>query len=66
MGEQHTFAGLAWSGKKKQTRRELFLAEMNAVIPWAELHALIAPHYPTGTGGRRAMPLERMLSIYFL
>lgn len=66
MGEQHTFAGLAWSGKKKQTRRELFLAEMNAVIPWAELQALIAPHYPTGTGGRRAMPLERMLRIYFL
>lgn len=66
MGEQQTFAGLAWSGKKKQTRRELFLAEMNAVIPWAELRALIAPHYPTGTGGRRAMPLERMLRVYFL
>lgn len=66
MGEQQTFAGLAWSGKKKQTRRELFLAEMNAVIPWAELRALIAPHYPTGTGGRRAMPLERMLRLYFL
>jgi len=66
MGEQQTFAGLAWSGKKKQTRRELFLAEMNAVLPWAELRALIAPHYPTGVGGRRSMPLERMLRIYFL
>lgn len=66
MGEQHTFAGLAWSTKKKQTRREVFLAEMNAVIPWPELLALIAPHYPTGQGGRRAMPLERMLRIYFL
>ena len=66
MGDQHTFAGLAWSGKKKQTRREQFLAEMDAVIPWAELRALIAPHYPTGTGGRPVMPLERMLRIYFL
>jgi hypothetical protein len=66
MEEQQTFAGLAWSGKKKQTRREQFLAEMNAVIPWAELRALIAPYYLTGTGGRRAMPLERMLRICFL
>lgn len=66
MGEQHTFAGLAWSAKKKRTRRELFLAEMDAVIPWAELRALIAPHYRTGRGGRPAMPLERMLRIYFL
>jgi IS5 family transposase len=66
MGEQHTFAGLAWTAKKKRTRRELFLAEMDAVIPWAGLLALVAPHYRTGQGGRPAMPLERMLRIYFL
>ena len=66
MGEQQTFAGLAWSGKKKRTRRELFLEEMDAVIPWADLLALIAPHYRTGEGGRPAMPLERMLRIYCL
>ena len=66
MGEQQTFAGLAWSGKKKQTRREQFLAEMNVVIPWTELRALVAPHYPTGAGGRRAMPLDTMLRIYLL
>lgn len=66
MGEQHTFAGLAWSAKKKRTRRELFLEEMNAVLPWTELLALIAPHYRTGQGGRPAMPVERMLRIYFL
>lgn len=66
MGSQRTFAGLAWSDKKKVTRRERFLAEMNAVIPWAELVALIAPHYPKRTGGRPPMPLETMLRIYFL
>jgi len=68
MGEQRTFAGLAWSEKKKVTRRERFLAEMNAVIPWAALSAVIAPHYPRThrSGGRPAMPLETMLRIYCL
>ena len=66
MGTQRTFAGLAWSDKKKVTRRERFLAEMNAVIPWAELIALILPHYPTAGRGRRPMLLEMMLRIYFL
>jgi transposase, IS5 family len=66
MGEQRTFASLAWTEKKKVTRRERFLAEMNAVIPWTELLALIAPHYPTAGRGRTPMPLERMLRIYFL
>lgn len=64
--KQTTFASLAWSGKGRTTRRERFLAEMNAVVPWERLLALIAPHYPKGTGGRPAMPLERMLRIYFM
>ena len=66
MGAQRTFAGLAWSQKKKVTRRERFLAEMNAVIPWTDLGTLIAPHYPTAGRGRPPMPLETMLRIYFL
>ncbi len=66
MGAQRTFAGLAWSAKKKVTRRERFLAEMNAVIPWAALVAVIAPHYPKPKRGRPPMPLEAMLRIYFL
>lgn len=66
MGAQRTFAGLAWSEKKKVTRREQFLAEMNQVIPWMELVALVAPHYPTAGQGRPPMPLERMLRVYFL
>jgi len=66
MGSQRTFAGLAWSDKRKVTRRERFLAEMNAVIPWADLVALIAPHYPKPQRGRPPMPLETMLRIYFL
>jgi transposase, IS5 family len=64
--KQTTFASLAWSAKGKTTRRERFLAEMNAVIPWARLTALIEPHYPKAGNGRRPMPLERMLRVYFM
>ena len=66
MSEQRTFAGLAWAGKGKVTRREQFLGEMNAVIPWARLKQVVEPHYPTGEGGRRSMDLELMLRIYFV
>ena len=64
--KQTTFASLAWNAKGKTTRRERFLAEMNAVIPWARLTALIEPHYPRAGDGRQPMPLERMLRIYFM
>jgi IS5 family transposase len=57
---------LAWQAKGRTTRRERFLAEMNAVVPWARLTALIEPHYPKGKGGRPPMPLERMLRVYFM
>ncbi|MCX7298953.1 MAG: IS5/IS1182 family transposase, partial [Rhodobacterales bacterium] len=46
MPEQPAFPGLRDAMKKKQTRREMFLAEMDAVVPWGRLLALIAPHYP--------------------
>src|SRR6195256_552486 len=64
--KQTTFASLAWNGKGRTTRRERFLAEMNAVIPWSRLMVLIEPHYPKGGGGRPPMPLERMLRGYFM
>ena len=66
MGEQRTFASLAWQAKGKVTRRERFLAEMDAVIPWVRLLALIAPHYPKAGGGRRPYPLATMLRIHCL
>jgi transposase, IS5 family len=64
--KQTTFASMAWAAKGKVTRRERFLAEMNAVIPWASLVALIEPHYPKAGGGRPPLPLERLLRIYFM
>ncbi len=66
MSEQRTFAGMAWEKKGKVTRREQFLAEMNAVVPWRRLMALIEPYYPKGEGGRQPMGLEKMLRIYFV
>ena len=66
MGEQGTFASLAWKEKGKVTRRERFLAEMDAVIPWVRLLKLIAPHYPKAGSGRQPLGLEKMLRIYFL
>jgi len=64
--EQRTFASLAWQAKGKVTRREQFLAEMVAVIPWARLLELIAPHYPKAGNGRQPLGLEKILRIYFL
>jgi IS5 family transposase len=64
--KQTTFASLAWNAKGRTTRRERFLAEMNAVMPWARLTALIEPYYPKGGSGRPPMPLERMLRVYFM
>lgn len=64
--KQTTFASLAWNGKGKVTRRERFLAEMDAVIPWPHLLRLIEPHYPKAGNGTQPMPMERMLRIYFM
>lgn len=66
MGQQRTFAGLAWSTKGKVTRRERFLAEMDAVIPWQRLMARIEPRYPKAGRGRQPLGLEKMLRIYFV
>jgi IS5 family transposase len=66
MGQQRTFASLAWSTKGKVTRREQFLAEMNAVIPWSRLMALVEPYYPKAGKGRQPLGLEKLLRIYFV
>jgi transposase, IS5 family len=68
MADQLSFASLDFRAKKKRTKRDAFLAEMAAVVPWAKLAALIAPHYPKlgPQSGRRPYPLAVMLRIYCL
>jgi IS5 family transposase len=66
MKRQISFAESEFSRKKKTTRRERFLGEMEKVVPWVRLVALIKPHYPSGERGRPPIGVERMLRIYFL
>src|SRR5580704_649144 len=50
----------------KKTRRQVFLEEMEQVVPWSELGSLMEPHYPKPGNGRPPVGVERMLRIYFL
>ncbi len=65
--KQGTFSAGGFERHRKPTRREEFLAQMDEVVPWAKLTALIEPLYPSGEGpGRPPIGLERMLRIHFL
>ena len=65
--KQISFSSLEYAGKKRQTRREKFLGDMDRVVPWTRLIALIEPHYPTsGRVGRPPVGVPRMLRMYFL
>lgn len=62
---QTSFSELEYAAKKKLTRRDRFLAEIEEVTPWAALEAEIAPFYPKGEGrGRPPIGLHRMLRMY--
>jgi len=50
----------------KKTRREQFLEEMDAIMPWTKLLDLVRPHYSKGVKGRKPVALETMLRVYFL
>ena len=66
--KQTTLAANEFEQFRKPTRRERFLAEMNTVVPWTELVAVIEPYYPktSSAGGRPPVGLERMLRIHCL
>lgn len=64
--KQMTLSAGGFDRHGKTTRRAAFLAEMDRVVPWAALCALIEPVYPKAGNGRPPIGLERMLRIYFL
>jgi transposase, IS5 family len=64
--KQHTFASLSYEHKKKRTRREVFLSEMDAAAPWSWILSVIEPFYVEHPHGRKRLPLERMVRIYFM
>ena len=61
-----SFAQAEFATKKKTTRREKFLARMEALLPWTQRLAVVEPFYPKGERGRPPIGLERMLRVYFL
>ncbi len=64
--KQMTFANAEYAGKRKQTRKELFLIERDRMVPWKVLIALIAPCYPKGDDGRPSCSLMAMLRVYLM
>src|SRR5213596_831922 len=64
--KQLTLAAVGFERYAKTTRRATFLAEMEGVVPWSALCALIEPFYPKPGNGRPPVGVERMLRIYFL
>jgi IS5 family transposase len=64
--KQTTLGSSEWALKSKVTRRAKFLGEMDVVVPWGRLLAVIEPHYPKAPQGRPPHPLARMLRIYLM
>lgn len=64
--QQRGFSDLAYDHKKKVTRKERFLGEMDKLLPWKKLLRPIVRRYPKGEQGRRPTPPEVMLRIYFM
>ena len=64
--DQLSFAEAEYAAKKKKTRREVFLEEMELVVPWKALIKVITPFYPVAGRGRRPYPLEAMLRVHLM
>mgnify|MGYP003584104650 FL=1 len=63
---QISFADAEYAGKRKKTRREVFLEEMEQVVPWKVLLKIIEPPYPVAGRGRRPYALEPMLRVHLM
>ena len=63
---QLTLATAGFDKDSKLTRRAAFLSEVEEVVPWRQLCAVVEPFYPKPGNGRRPIGLERMLRLHFL
>lgn len=63
---QLSFGDAEYAGKRKQRRREVFLAEMDQIVPWATLLSLIEPSYPVAGRGRPPYPIATMLRVHLM
>ena len=64
--DQLSFGDSEYAAKKKTTRREVFLAEMDQVVPWSSLLKVIEPFYPVAGRGRRPYALQTMLRVHLM
>ena len=69
--KQQTFAAAADQGAgfeqyRRATKRDVFLATMDEIVPWQALSEVIEPHYPKAGNGRPPVGLQRMLRMYFI
>jgi IS5 family transposase len=62
--DQISFSEAEYSVKKRKTRREKFLGQMDALIPWKRLERKIQKHYPKAGNGRQPYPLSAMLRVH--
>ena len=66
MRQQTLAAQASFEKYGRKSKREQFLDEMEQIVPWAELQALVQAHYPKGENGRPPVGLSIMLRVYFL
>ena len=66
MTDQASFADLEYQGKKRRTRREVFLERMESLVPWEKLEGRIRPHYFSSERGRRPYSLPVMLRVHIV
>ena len=64
--DQMSFGDAEYAAKKKTTRREVFLAEMDKVVPWDSLLKVIEPFYPVAGRGRHPYPVATMLRVHLM
>ena len=63
---QLSFGDMEYANRRRKTRREAFLEQMDKIIPWADWVTLIASHYPSGKRGRPPIGVETMLRMYLM
>ena len=61
---QLSFSDVEYGAKRKKTKREIFLSEMDAVVPWDLMVKLIEPAYPKSSTGRPPYALSSMIRVY--
>lgn len=65
--QQASFASLSYAAKKKKTRKEVFLEQMEGCVPWSCFEAVIEPYYPkAGRRGGQPIGIEVMLRVYLM